>query len=451
MSRLWPGDVPPWERDAALASEPAHRPLPFLALVFVFATALAAWFPYADTAYWKSDDFLAVAYASDPARAATDLYGNQYGLDGLVWFYRPLITLSFALDYAIGGIDPFVSHLSNALAHALSSVFVLLLASRFVGGATAILVTLVWSLAPANAGSILWAVGRVDSHTSVWILASTLAVVRAIEGRPGARFWAFLACVLALLSKEHAIVVPGIAAILGLALGAGGSRLRTAWRVTWPLGLTLGVYLAWRFALFGRLGGYGADATPGIGALVGGFGVATMRWLNPLEYSGSAVLELPEHVWLIGFAPIALAILIGLAKLRFGAIVTLFAVYVVACVPLFQLLPHTGNLVNLRYLYLPGVALAGLLAIGGWLPALLALGVWALPFLELREDWATASRDVAARHARILDVAKSIPDDPLLVADLAPHNAKGTVLELHVGVDRLARPPFARAADARTI
>lgn len=442
MSRLWPGETPPWEHGGELDVAPERAGIGIAAVVVVFAIALAAWFPYGDTAYWKSDDFLALSYASVPERAVDDLNGNQYGLEGLVWFYRPLITLSFTVDHAIGGADPFVSHVSNAIAHAISTVLILLLASRWLGGFAAIACALVWSCAPSHAGSVLWAVGRVDSHTTVWILLSLLGVVRAIERQRHGALLAVVGCVCALASKESAVVIPGLAVVLGCALAEPGSRLRGALRAAWPVALILVAYLAWRFVLFDRIGG-GYGETPTFGALAGGFAISTMRFFNPLEYAGGAVCEMPDHVWLLGFTPVVLALAIGLAKRRFLGMSACAAAYLVACTPLFQVLPHSDNLVNLRYLYLPGMALVGLLACGGAVPCLMALGVWALPFLELRQDYATTSRDVAARHERIVEVAGELDQELLLVAGLPPQNRKGTVLAMHLGIDRLARPPFA--------
>ncbi|OGG46308.1 MAG: hypothetical protein A3F84_15945 [Candidatus Handelsmanbacteria bacterium RIFCSPLOWO2_12_FULL_64_10] len=54
--------------------------------------------------------------------------GNETGQ------YRPLVILSFALNFALHGLRPFGYHLTNVLLHALNSVLVYLLAISVMGG-----------------------------------------------------------------------------------------------------------------------------------------------------------------------------------------------------------------------------------------------------------------------------------------------------------------------------
>src|SRR5690606_18816912 len=124
-------------------------PLPWL----LFAVVAAVWFPV--DPWWQSDDLIAVHYASEPARALHDFTGNQYGLTGVVRFWRPLITASFALEGLLGA-DPLVSHLSNTLAHALNACLVGLLASRFIGPRRGFVAGLVWATAPLHAAAVFW-------------------------------------------------------------------------------------------------------------------------------------------------------------------------------------------------------------------------------------------------------------------------------------------------------
>ena len=77
--------------------------------------SLLVWWPVAS--YWQSDDFMALHYTTNWANTWSDFVGGQYGLESLVIFYRPLITLSFALEQAIGSwSQPFLSHFTNILA-----------------------------------------------------------------------------------------------------------------------------------------------------------------------------------------------------------------------------------------------------------------------------------------------------------------------------------------------
>ncbi len=453
MSRLWPGEVPPWERDAherELEETRAERTVPWLGLIVVFVAAALTWWPYPGTVYWKSDDFLATHYATDFGRAVSDFFHNQYDLRGAIWFYRPLITLSFAVEALLGGgADPTISHASNVIAHAFSAVLVVLCALRFATPLSAMVCGLVWALSPAHAGSVLWAVGRVDSHTTLWALACVWLILRSLDGDKLSRLLSVLACALAFCSKESSLVLPGIALVVGFSCAESpgvGARVRRALRVAWPFFAVLAGYLSWRFLLFDRIGGYGGAFHAG--PALAGFAASTLRQLNPLEYAGGAVFALPQYVWLAGYLPAIVALVAIVRARRFGLLATLLVLYVGSCVPLFQLLEHSDNLINLRNFYLPGVFLAALLGAGGWVPGLLAIAVWALPLVELRQDYAISSNDVQERHARLLDMTVELPDVPVFVAGLQPVNAKGTVLEFDVGVDRLVRPPFSEHTSA---
>ncbi len=210
-------------------------------LLLVAVTALVAW--WSSEAYWLSDDFLAITYAFDPGRALHDFVGPQYGATGMVWLYRPLITLSFALDAWLGGGAPWVSHVSNLLAHATSAALVTALGMRLLGTRPGCAAGLLWAVWPAHAGSILWAVGRVDSHTTVWILLSLWLTVRWLDGGSrAARVGSLLAFAAALLSKELALATPGLVALLGMGLGT--PRARSAVRAALPFALLLVPYFA---------------------------------------------------------------------------------------------------------------------------------------------------------------------------------------------------------------
>jgi hypothetical protein len=115
----------------------------------LFAIVLVACFPLHP--YWQSDDFVAVAYASDAGRAFSDFSGNQYGLDGVVWFYRPLVTLSFWFEQLLGGgPNPALSHIGNALAHATGAVLLGAIAARLLGPMRGWLAGLAWGLSAAS-------------------------------------------------------------------------------------------------------------------------------------------------------------------------------------------------------------------------------------------------------------------------------------------------------------
>lgn len=411
------------------------------------AVVVAAWWPLGT--YWQSDDWLAVHYASDLGRALGDFIHNQYDLQGLVWLYRPLITLSFAVDYMIAGVDPFVSHLSNAIAHGLSAMLVGGLAQRFTGRRGAGFgAGLLWGLAPLHAGSVLWAVGRVDSHTTFWILLSTWLAVRSVD-RNCSRVPALLAAVAALCSKETAIVLPGIVAITTFAAAGPGQRFRAAVRATWPFALLLAAYFAVRLLVLGRLvGGYEQVSVDPL-QLTTALGTWTARNLNPLMVSDEKIRELlylPRiEAWLlpwIGFLPAMATLLWCVVHRRWRLIAGALLAYVVCCVPTWQFWTATDHLQNWRYFTLPYAALAIAMGSSGIWITLLGLLVLAAPHLQIREDYRRVFDSSRQMHEQLREATAQLPAGPVLVAGLPTQNQKGNVVAFHLGVDRLLQPPF---------
>ena len=410
---------------------------------------VAVWWPLAS--YWQSDDWIAVQHASDPARALGDLAGNQYGLGGVVWFYRPLVTLSFALDTWLGGGAPFVAHLSNAVAHGLAAMLLGMLVCRFLGARAGWWAAIIWACSPIHAGSVMWAVGRVDSHAVPWMLLSALLLVRFIDGARRSRAPALAAFVAALCTKELAVAMPGIAAVLCFGLAGHGARLRAAARGSWPFFAVLAAYFGWRYLLFGRfIGGYGGGDLDPLRLLLG-LETWTQRGLNPLSLlsaDGLAPLSL-DASWLdwrwIGFLPAAAAV--GwLACSRPMVLVGVAALYVGCAIPAVQFWTSTDDLKNLRYFTLPFAPLAAMLAIGGARTAVPVLLLTALPLLEIRSDYAQTCISARKIHSLILEQDKELDDGPMFIWGLPRENSKQNVISYHLGVDRIVGPPFGQSS-----
>ncbi len=416
----------------------AERGHPSLLAVAIAAlVAIVVW--WSGDAYWLSDDYLAITYAHEPARAMADLVGPQYGATGMVWLYRPLITLSFALDAWLGGGSPLVSHVSNLLAHGASAAMVVVLGTRLLDRQAGLVAGVLWAIWPAHAGSILWAVGRVDSHTTVWILLSLLLSVRWLDGGGrAARASSLLAFVAALMSKELALATPGLVALLGFARGT--PRLRTAVRAALPFALLLLPYFAWRYAVLGRvLGGYDDAPFAPVPALLG-IGTWTARLANPWWESTASA----GGWWMatLGFVPFLLAIGLAIRAGRGRAVLLLSLAYLVAAVPTIPFWGGTEEIKNLRYFYLPATCLLGIVALGGPLPTVLALVLATVPLLDVRSDFGRNQRLARAAHTTLRSEAAVQPPGPLFVAGLPRDSASHAVLLFHLWVDRLLAPPF---------
>ncbi|MDH3217724.1 MAG: tetratricopeptide repeat protein [Candidatus Krumholzibacteria bacterium] len=131
-------------------------------------------------------------------------------------YYRPLVTLSYHIDYQLGRGSPTVFHwvnvLFNAATCAAAFVFVyVLFRSVWFGLLTALLFT----VHPIHTESVAWIAGRTDIFASLWALVSlSFYVVARRRGRVLFLTASLVAFMLAMLAKEIAACVLLLVVIL---------------------------------------------------------------------------------------------------------------------------------------------------------------------------------------------------------------------------------------------
>lgn len=202
-----------------------------------------------------SDDFIIVARAAAQTPASLLEFFTKAAGDG---FYRPLGAVSFALDSLWAGFDPVRWHVSTLALHAVNAVLVLWLAwrsgaSRFAGLFAAALFV-VHGSRPETA---VWIASRYDLLATVFVLAGLLFFLRA-RGAVGlgGMMWhtaAFLSMVLALLSKESALIFP---VLLLVVAPLDRANRRGSLRTLSPYWAGTAVFFLCRWSLFGGIGGY---------------------------------------------------------------------------------------------------------------------------------------------------------------------------------------------------
>jgi protein O-mannosyl-transferase len=181
--------------------------------------------------------------------AETDL---SYG------YYRPLTSLSLALDFRCWGPNPFGFHLTNLILHAASSLLVLLLARGLGAGRGASWAAgLLFAVHPIHTESVTWIAGRTD--VLAFLLAGASLGLYLEKERAATPFRRGLALgaslllfALALLAKEMAAVVPLWIVCIAWwrAREAGAPRgLATALRVAAPWCAVVLLYAVVRFAV----------------------------------------------------------------------------------------------------------------------------------------------------------------------------------------------------------
>jgi hypothetical protein len=121
-------------------------------------------------------------------------------------FYRPVVGLTFAADYAVFGTHPLGYGLTNVAFASICAVLLFLVARELaLSEAAALLAVALWLLNPHGINTaVLWMSGRTSLLLTMGSLAAGLALLR---GHP---FLALLPAAVALFSKEEAFLLPGI-------------------------------------------------------------------------------------------------------------------------------------------------------------------------------------------------------------------------------------------------
>jgi len=147
-------------------------------------------------------------------------YWWPYGESGL---YRPITTLTYLFNYAVleNGDQPAGYHEINFLLHVCNVLLVYLLARRWwKTGWKAFAVAALWAVHPVLTESVTNIAGRADLLAALAVLSGLWMYLKSAESQ-GARRWAWLgglmlAAMCGVFSKENAVVLPGVMALLEL-------------------------------------------------------------------------------------------------------------------------------------------------------------------------------------------------------------------------------------------
>lgn len=159
---------------------------------------------------------------------------------GIAWRsgYRPVRSLTYALNYAVSGENAFSYHLVNVVLHG-ANVFLLFRLLILVGAGrpAAGVATLLFACHPAQTAAVAYISGRKDLLATFFILLglSIFQRYRTRDDRRGTRLLASgLLFLLAFLSKEVAVVFPGLLLLIdGLRVRREGAEDASFPAATW--------------------------------------------------------------------------------------------------------------------------------------------------------------------------------------------------------------------------
>ena len=245
-------------------AKPAQR---WLVIGIVLASVLAYANSFSNEFVW--DDVSSVLlnkHVQNPAYFFQLFKEDQHAFGrGQGNFYRPLVAVSFMLDYVLSGpgpidpmakmpsLDPFVFHLSNLIWHLLAVLLLLAVLTKLDTPVVArTIVGFIYALHPFHTEAVTYISGRADMMAAAFMFAGVWFFLW--EGTPQRKIAGgalSVGCfIVALLCKESAMIFPGLLAVV-----AAGQWLRK--RVEEPSSRSVSGYVGAVIGALIVLGCYG--------------------------------------------------------------------------------------------------------------------------------------------------------------------------------------------------
>ncbi len=332
---------------------------------------------------------------------------------------RPVLNLSFAINYVFGRDAVFGYHFANVLIHALAALTLFALVRRTLAlpalrprfGANALpaafAIALLWGLHPLQTEAITYIVQRAESLMALFYLVTLYAFLRSTQS-PAPFAWqalSFGACLLGMATKENMVSAPVLVLLFDRAFVA--KSFVAAWRERRRFYGALAATWILLAALVLRTGGTRDGSA--------GFGVGTAWWDYALTQFPAIVRYLalsfwPSPLvfdygtfWIASFRDVALPALLVTALVggtfyalwRRPMLGFLGGLFLAVLAPT-SLMPGTTQMIVEHRMYLPLAAVLALLVppifFGGSLRALIPLLALAAAF-----GWLTHRRNLDYR------------------------------------------------------
>jgi protein O-mannosyl-transferase len=211
---------------------------------------------------------------------------------------RPVLNLTFALNYALSGERIWSYHAVNLLIHILAGLTLFgvvrrtLATRRSASDATltAMFVALLWLLHPLQTESVTYVVQRAESLMGLFYLLTLYCFIRGADGKEqggSSRAWfalAFVSCLLGMCTKEVMVSAPVIVLLYDRTFLAG------SFRAAWQRRGSVYLWLAATWVPLAALVLHGANRGGSAG-----FGVAISFW----EYIATQFQAVAHYLWLV--------------------------------------------------------------------------------------------------------------------------------------------------------
>lgn len=149
-------------------------------------------------------------------RAFTEVYFSNW---------HPLTMITYAVDYALWGLNPLGYHLENNILHAINTALVAVLSVRLItiarplsapaAFAAGFVPALLFGIHPLHVESVAWVSERKDVLCALFFIASILFYLRYAQKRKGLCYiLSLVSFALAIMSKSMAVTLPAVLLLL---------------------------------------------------------------------------------------------------------------------------------------------------------------------------------------------------------------------------------------------
>ena len=303
---------------------------------------------------------------------------------------RPLVNVTFALNYAIGGLSERGYHIANLAIHIACALLLFAIVEKGSGGVfpanqaknpsrplfLALGAALFWMVHPLQSEAVDYVTQRTESLMALFYLTTLYAAIRARNGSRGWELVAILACVAGMLSKESMVTAPLLVLLYDRMFGFPSLRdaVRARRRLYLGLAATWLVFAAVIWLRERSTSGLSAPVTVWMYLLNQAQMIPRYLWLT--VWPRSLVLDygLPRPLTLADALPGAVVVLAVLAAtivalVRWPRAGFLGAAFFLTLAPTSSFLPISSEVGAERRMYLPSAALAVLIVSGArrWL------------------------------------------------------------------------------------
>jgi Flp pilus assembly protein TadD len=293
--------------------------------------------------------------------------------------YRPVTVASFTASWALWRGNPLGFHVVNVLLHALVSLLVLALLTRFVAPIGALAGALLFAIHPVHVEAVANVVGQSELLATLSVLAACMLYLAGVDWGPAMRALRLAGLsglyLVGLGAKEIAVTLPALLVLLELYRPGEVStraRLRRAVPVVLSLGAVLAAYLVLRWSVLGTV--TGEVPAPALRGLSGPERLLTALsvWpeylrlmVFPVSLSADyapGVLVISRSVTagvLLGAGVLSAWVVLAVALFRRAPVVSLgLAWFAFTVLPVSNLVVPSGVLLAERTLYLPSAGAA---------------------------------------------------------------------------------------------